>query len=519
MTPVLTAAEMHQADQQAINEIGIPSLVLMENAARGSFEVIYELFEHDVEGRAMLVLCGGGNNGGDGLAIARHAAIHGMFSLCVLLVPEEKLRPDAAAQLQALSAFPEVEVLHGIESLENLAEYEFDLVLDAMLGTGSTGTPRSPIDEAIEVANNIYCPKIAVDIPTGLDSDTGEVASMAFQADATVTMAALKPGLLLGDGPDYAGELFVAHIGAPSLLYEDSHCFLLDIEAAQEGIPHVVRNRHKYNRGKALVLAGSDTMCGAAVLTASAAIKASAGLVVLGVPESAYQLAISRLPAEIMSTPLPAVNGTFATNAFDALDTTLDRYSVIALGPGLTQLESASNFAREVLRASPLPIILDADGLNAFVGRADQLLERKAPLVITPHHGEMARLLDIESAQVSADVLGTARDAAKRFDCIVVLKGAPTVVAIPSGHVWINSHGNPGMATAGSGDVLTGVLAGLLAGYNDDDGDDLLPSVLAGVYLHSVAGDLAAEHSNLHSLTASSIIEFLPQAFTEITEG
>ena len=515
MIPILTASEMKGTDERAINEAGIPSLVLMENAARGCFEVLYELFERDVRGRTILVLCGGGNNGGDGLAIARHAAIHGMISVCVLLTPEDNLSPDAASQLQMLASYPEVEILNGLDALEEIGADSFDLVLDAMLGTGAIGAPRPPFADAVHLANLIHCPKIAVDIPTGLNSDTGEVETLAFEADVTITVGGLKQGLLLRDGPDYTGELFVVHIGTPPAFYDEATCFLLDEDTAIEGLPDVFRTRHKYDRGKAVVLAGSQGMSGAGILTASAAIVSGAGLVVIGVPESTYSMVVPRLPAEIMSLSLPDENGAFASDAFKQLKNSLERYSVIALGPGITQHPGASAFAKEVLQTSPLPLVLDADGLNAFVQNPDELREHIAPLIITPHHGEMARLLGRESAQVSEDPLETARMAAAQFDCIVVLKGAPTIVATPNGKAWINSRGNPGMATAGSGDVLTGVITGFIAGR---ELDDLLAGVLAAVYLHSLAGDIAADEGSLHSLTASDIIRYVPNAFRELEQ-
>lgn len=513
MTPILTAAQMKEADRKTIEEVGLPGPVLMENAARGCFEVIHALFEGDVSGRSMLVLCGGGNNGGDGLAIARHAAIHGMSATCLLLAPPEKLTPDAALQLKILQGFIDVDIRYGAKGLEAINGMAFDMIVDAMLGTGATGELRPPIADAVEWANTAPCPKIAIDIPTGLNADTGQAAGVVFEADVTITMAALKPGLLLGDGPDYSGEIFVAHIGAPDWLYEGSNCALLDAGTALEGLPTISRIRHKYARGKGLVLAGSYGMPGAGKLTATATIAAGAGLVVYGMPEGVAPLVVPGLPSEIMSLSLPETDGSFAADAFDHIKDNLEKYTVIALGPGLTTSDNAGAFARDIVERSPLPVVLDADGLNAFIGRANELRNRKAPLIITPHHGEMARLLERSAEAIGANPLEAAREAAKRFDCIVVLKGAPTVIALPDGMAWINSAGNPGMATAGAGDVLTGVIAGLIAGR---DPDDLLPGLLTAVYLHSRAGDHAAKERGLHTLVASDIIEFLPEAFAEI---
>lgn len=515
MTPILTATQMKEADRKAIEEVGIPGSVLMENAARGCYEVIHELLEGRVAGRSMLVLCGGGNNGGDGLAIARHASLHGMEATCLLLADPDGLSHDATLQLRILQAFLDVELLHGVDALDALHDADFDMIVDAMLGTGATGDPRPPLTEAIEWANNARSPRIAIDVPTGLNADTGEASANTFTADVTITMAALKPGLLLRDGPDCCGEVFVANIGAPDWTYGESGLYLLDAEAAAEGIPIVARTRHKYDRGKALVLAGSHGMAGAGRLTASGAIASGAGLVVYGMPESSAPRAIPGLPPEIMSLALPDTDGSFAADAFDALEDQLERFTVIALGPGLTKSEEAAAFGRDAVARSPLPVVLDADGLSAFAGRADELRNRKAPLIITPHHGEMARLLERHTENVGADPLGAARQAAARFDCIVVLKGAPTIVAIPDGNAWINAAGNPGMATAGTGDVLTGMIAGLIAGR---DRDDILPGVLAATWLHSRAADIAVEHKTLHALRATDIIDFLPEAFAEFEE-
>ena len=524
ITSVLTSAQMKEADRKAIDEIGIPGSVLMENAARGCLEVIQEISSleflnigvDDRPHQNLLILCGGGNNGGDGLAIARHASIRGYNVTCLLLAPEEKLSNDAKLQLDILRPFENLEIRNITPDNPDFTPFNsgFDCIVDAMLGMGATGTPRSPYREAITWANNRDALRVAVDIPTGLNADTGEAISTVFEADLTVTMAALKPGLLLQDGPDVTGELFVTSIGTPGALYETSGCQLLDEIVALQGLPIPRRTRHKYDRGKVLVLGGSREMAGAAVLTATASINAGAGLVVLGTPESVIPLAVPKLPAEIISRGLPESNGRFAENAFDLLIDDLETYTVIALGPGIGRSGSALLFARDLLRRSPLPIVLDADGLFAFNEHPEALGDHQSPLIITPHHGEMARLLGVSREAIAGDTLAVAGEAAQQFDCIVVLKGAPTVMATPDGNTWINSAGNPGMATAGSGDVLTGVITGLIARH---DGDNLLPGLLAGVYLHSLAGDVAVEAHTKHGLTASNIIDHLPDAFRRLS--
>ena len=511
---VLTAVEMKEADRRAIEEIGIPGPVLMENAARGCFEVIHRVVGSEPE-PTMLVLCGGGNNGGDGLAIARHAAIHGYYVTCLLLASEDKLSDDAALQLRILRSF-DVEILEVSPDEPDFSSLppSCSVIVDAMLGTGAKGELRSPYGEATAFANMVDGLKVAVDIPTGLDADTGECPGEGFAADLTVTMAALKPGLLLRDGPELTGEILVADIGTPDWLYQESLCRLIDEEIARDGLPPLDPHRHKYDRGKALVLAGSRDMPGAAVLTATGTISAGAGLVVLGTPESAASRVHPKLPPEIMSLDAAEDDGEFSAEAFEEILERLEKFTLIALGPGIGRKQSTSRFARDIVRRSPLPVILDADGLYAFNDMPDHLAERKAPLVITPHHGEMARLLGVETEMVSNDPLGIARRAAGRFNCIVVLKGSPTVVAEPEGRTWINGTGNPGMATAGTGDVLTGIIAGMTAGR---DADDLLPGVLSAVYIHSLAGDLAAEEMSPHGLTSGNLLEYLPNAFRELT--
>lgn len=504
---------MNEADKRAIEEIGIPGLVLMENAARGCFEAIHQVVGEE-EYPTMLVLCGGGNNGGDGLAIARHAAIHEYQVTCLLLSDEEKLSSDAALQLHILRPF-DVEIISINTDALDFSEIfpSYSVVVDAMLGTGATGEPRSPYREAIHLANELDGLKVAVDIPTGLDADSGESSSESFHADITVTMAALKPGLLLCDGPDLSGEILVADIGAPEFLYHESKCQLIDEGVAFEGLPIVERRRHKYDRGKALILAGSQAMPGAAVLTASGAIASGAGLVVLGSPASALPGILPKLPPEIMSLDVEGIQGEFAADAFAKIAEELDRFRVIAIGPGIGRRGYTQHFVREAVQNSPLPLVLDADGLNAFIDEPEGLQKRESPLIITPHYGELAALLRTESAEIAADPLGYARSAAKQFEAIVVLKGSPTVVAVPEGETWINSTGNPGMATAGSGDVLTGIITGLVAGR---DANDMLPGVLTAVYLHSRSGDLAAEELSPHGMVASDLLNYLPHAFAEL---
>ncbi|MCC7438775.1 MAG: NAD(P)H-hydrate dehydratase [Armatimonadetes bacterium] len=508
--PILTAAQMRAADLAAIGQHGIPSLVLMENAARGVMDALVSQYG-PVSGKRILVVCGKGNNGGDGLAIARLANIGGAVATAVLLFPPEQLSPDAVTQLSILNSFAPNQVIAWED--ERWRELKPEIIVDAVLGTGSTGALRPPISDAVEWMNQQCQPVVAVDLPTGIDADTGKAATTAVRADSTVTLGAWKPGLLLQDGPDHAGTVTVAHIGAPNAIYANSRLALLNGELAAELLPPIARNRHKYQRGNVMVVAGARGMLGAGILSATAALRAGSGLSVVAMPEQAAATMPHALPAEIMTRLLPSdPNGAFdGATAAEVVLHELPRFASVAVGPGVSRSESAAEFVRQIIEHSPIPTVLDADGLNAFAGKASQLANRNAPLVITPHHGEMARLLGIEREAVAGNPVAIANQAAAETSAIVVLKGAPTVIASPDGNGWILQAGNPGMATAGSGDVLTGVLASLVAQCGDP-----LAGTLLGVYLHSHAGDFAAATVGQRSMVAGDIITHLSQAYATL---
>jgi NAD(P)H-hydrate epimerase len=505
MTPILTAAEMREADRRAIKELGFPGLVLMENAARGAFDVLDGLLE-SVQGKSLLVLCGPGNNGGDGLALARHAMIAGAEVTCSMIAGD-KVSGDMQAQLKMLSTFGD----NGIVEWKTLRRRsrEYDVTVDAMLGTGAKGALRGPYAEAVRWANKQTGLKFALDIPTGIDADTGIAEGDFFLADATATMAALKPGLLLNEGAVASGDIYIVHIGTPSLLYAPSSLELLDAGRAAAGITVIEPRWNKYDRGKVLVLAGARGMTGAGAMTAEAVLRSGAGLVVYAMPEDAAQLLPQRLPPEIMTLFLPSnYEGAFASAAFDQISEELDRFSSIAIGPGLSKSKDTAQFVRAVISRARVPVVLDADGLDAFTEQPDTLADRTSELILTPHFGEMARLTGIDKELIAADPVRIARETAERFNAIVVLKGAPTVVAAPDGRAWINAAGNPGMATGGTGDVLTGIIASFAA-----RADNLVDSVLAAVFIHSDAGDRAAAHRTEYSMVATDIITYLSDSF------
>lgn len=506
MTPILTSTQMREADRRAIDELQIPGMVLMENASRGACDLLATLLG-TLRGKRIAVVCGKGNNGGDGLALARHALIAGADITCILLGAGEQLSDDARAHYAIMTRIA-AERLVRWEEFDRV-ETGWDAVVDAMLGTGSSGAPRGSFADAVAWSNRASGVKLAIDIPTGLDADSGAAPGPAFIADATATMAALKPGLLTGDGAELSGDLYVISIGAPEELYRESGLELLDAERATHGIPEVAAGRNKYDRGKVLVAAGSRGMTGAAVMAAEAALHAGSGLTVLALPELAASTMPQRLAPEIMTLALPSTPaGAFAADAFATIIENHAAYAAIAVGPGLSRSPEAAEAVRALVARSTSPIILDADGLNAFADAADELARRRCDLVITPHHGEMGRLLGVDREEIGRDPIAHARDAARRCNCIAVLKGAPTVVALPDGRAWINGAGNPGMATGGTGDVLTGTIAALIA-----QSSNFVAATLAGVYLHSRAADIAAERRGIHALVATDIIAHLADAF------
>lgn len=509
MTPILTASEMRAHDRRAIDELGIPSLLLMENAARGAAEIVAHSLA-PVEALRIVILCGKGNNGGDGLAIARHLAILGADPLCVLLHPRGEYSGDPATQLSILAASGMAEIV-GWEDFDH--DEELDGVVDALLGTGATGELRGAYRDAVAWANSLSVPRIAVDIPTGIDADTGSAAGPAIEADLTVTMGALKPGLLIGPGAEASGDLYVAHIGVSPQIYLDARIELLDRDRARDCLPTIDNGWNKYDRGKVLIIAGARGMTGAGVMSAESALRFGSGLVVFALPEGAAGTMPQQLPPEIMTRHLPSgEEGAFAADAIASIADELESYAAIGIGPGISKSPGAAEAVRDLLRRSNHPVVLDADGLNAFAGRADDLRNRSCDLVITPHYGEMARLLGIDKAEIARDPIATARSAAERTGAIVVLKGAPSIVAAPGGRVWINSVGNPGMATGGTGDVLTGAVVSLIGQTRDP-----LEGTLAALFLHSLAGDLAAERKSERGMTATDIIASIPEAYRQVS--
>jgi ADP-dependent NAD(P)H-hydrate dehydratase / NAD(P)H-hydrate epimerase len=516
---ILTAEAMREVDRSAIEGLGIPSLVLMENAALGVVDALGEASGAIGAAESAAIFCGPGNNGGDGLAIARHLSVRGWEVAVFLATGGKELSGDAGAQLAICRKMGLAisEITAEEDAWEALAAAgDLDLIVDALFGTGLARPLSGLFELLVEGINDLPRPCVAVDLPSGLNGSRPEPLGPHVWADLTVTFAAPKIAHVLAPAADAVGELVVADLGIPPRLVdeieeENGRLELLVEDELAGWLPPRPRDAHKGTFGHALLVAGSPGKAGAAILAARAAVRSGAGLVTVAVPEPILET-VDLGSLESMTLALSS------TAMSQALLQALEGKAVLAVGPGLGQDEPAVRLIRELVMTSggaELPLVLDADGINAFAGHAVDLTRRKAPTVLTPHPGELGRLLGISAGDVQADRLGAVRRAARETGAIVVLKGGRTLIADSEGNVWVNPTGNPGMATGGSGDVLTGLAAGLIA-QREAYGLEVLDAVLLAVFLHGLAGDLAVAEKGENALAAGDLIEFLPAAFARL---
>jgi NAD(P)H-hydrate epimerase len=484
MRPVLTAGQTQALDRET-EARGTPVELLMERAGLAVAHAAAEL-AGGAYGRRAVVVCGKGNNGGDGLVAARYLARWGMGVTVVLLPDPNVLRDPAATNFSRLRLSRiRWRPYSGATLSRELGRA--DVGIDAIFGTGFRGSPEGPQGDAIEILNGSGVPVVAVDIPSGVEADTGMLRGAAIRASATVTFGAPKVGVLLFPGAAHAGTVHVADIGFPSDLMV-SDIAVVEPEDVRSLLPLRQPDDHKRRSGVVLVVAGSRLMSGAPWLVAEGAYRAGAGLVTVAVPEGIAPVVQSRM-AEATFVRLPeGPAGTIAEEAWGVLESRLDRFDAVAIGPGLSTEEGTPAFVRRLVRESPVPLVVDADAINAFTGRAGELADRVAESVITPHLGEFARLFGMPSSEIVEDRIGLARKAAVETRSVVVLKGPRTLVALPDGEVRVNPTGSPTLATGGTGDVLTGAVAAYLA-------RGLLPAeaATAAVYVHGLAGEIAGK--------------------------
>lgn len=523
---------MREADRLTTERYGIPSLQLMENAGAAVADYLRQTFS-DLSSRNILVLCGKGNNGGDGFVVARRLRERGAPPRVFLFAEPSIVRGDAAVNLKLWQAGGGELCVATSKSEWDVAREalnEADLVVDALLGTGMNGPVEGVLASVVEDLNAWREKRasrggrarrfvIAVDMPSGLPSRDEDFGGPVIRADVTVTFTAPKVGQLLAARADCVGKLVVRDIGTPrELLDEDATLKLHWLEPSEfRSLPMARKaDANKGNFGHVLIVAGSAGKSGAAVLCGHAALRVGAGLVTVATPASVLPIVAAGMP-EMMTTPLLATEeGTASVRNLDGdrLAQVAKDKSVLAIGPGLSTNPETQQFIRTSLQRLPLPVILDADGLNAFAGEADELRTRKPDfLALTPHPGEMGRLVGATAREVQAKRLEVALDAAAKWKAVVILKGFHTILATPDGRAYINTTGNPGMATGGTGDVLTGMLSGLTAEFGTKNWEHVLG---LGVYLHGLAGDVAAARVGEAPLVASDLIEALPEAYARV---
>jgi hydroxyethylthiazole kinase-like uncharacterized protein yjeF len=504
---ILTSEQMRNIDRRATESFGVPSIVLMENAA---IAVVDALFEHYPACDRAAVFCGVGNNGGDGLAVARHLENRGVVPVVFIVGERAKFAGDARTNLVICERLGipihDIATLGGVEGAMAHAA-DADLVVDAIFGTGLNRAPEGVAAEVINAIAELRLPVIAIDLPSGTDASTGEPFDPSIQAEVTVTFAAPKVCHVFEPAASRCGEIIVADISIPEAAI-DEEGVTLALTTPREIQPLVAPRQaatHKGTFGHLAIVAGSPGRSGAAVLCARGAIRTGAGLVTV-IAEPDVAVLVNAGSIESMTLPLA-----LALSSLDAIIETLQGKHAVLVGPGLRDDDPSYAFVRQLLSRIELPTVIDASALNAFAGRAGELLSRGRSRVLTPHPGELGRLLGRDAKSVNADRVGAAREAARLTGCVVVLKGHQTLIAEPDGRVNVNPTGNPGMASGGMGDVLGGVIAALLA-----RGIDPFEAAAAGVYLHGLSADLLKEEMGDTGLAAMDVAERMPLAMQRL---
>ncbi len=492
------AEAMRAVNRWAIEQQGVSGLDLMERAGAGVTRAIEQLAPDG----PVAVLCGKGNNGGDGLVVARLLRHAGREVTVVCVAPVLEFKGDAAENLNRLPGRGPVSLEQGAEAIATAS-----LIVDALLGTGFAGQPHGAVADAIEAIDAAHGAVVAVDVPSGVDASTGVVSGHAVRAAVTVTFHACKPGLWIAPGKAYAGEVQRVEIGIPR--GAPLHARIGLTRASVRGLlPRRASNSTKFASGQVVVAGGSRGLIGAPRMAAHAAMRAGAGYVIACLPRSLQDVLAAAATPELMTRGLSEQDGSLAPAGVASVLESLRPGGALALGPGLGRNDGAVAFARELARSAQTPLVLDADGLNAHAGRLGDLRSREQPTVLTPHAGELGRLLELASEEIERERLRYVRAAAEQSGAVVVLKGDDTLIADPVGRVAVSRGGSPALATAGTGDVLTGVVAALLA-----QGLDAFAAASAGVWLHAQAGREAARRQGApEGVIASDVIQALPAA-------
>jgi len=519
---VATAQQMAELDRLSTQKYGIPAAVLMENAGRCCAEKILRILEEKVgapEEASVAVVCGRGNNGGDGFVVARYLHNRGVYVEVFLLDEEERLSPDARMQYEILKRLDvERRVIRDAEGVEDLRAFleEVHLCVDAILGTGLSSPLAGLVREVVEVINLSMAPVYAVDVPTGIDATTGRILGEAIRADYTGTFGLLKLGHVLLPGSLHCGETDIFDIGIPSraIFDVDIKTEALDEQVVKSMLAVRPPDFHKGDAGRVFVIGGSPGLTGAPCLAGQAAMRMGAGLITVVVPGSLRPIVEAKL-MEVMSLGIPDEGRGFFTRemAAEVLER-IARADVVVLGPGLGTHPGTADFVAELVPRIRVPFLVDADGLNALAGRPGILRSAAAPCILTPHPGEMSRLTGESVEAIEASRIGAARHLAEENNVTVILKGARTVIATPKGDVFINTTGNPYMASGGMGDALSGMVAALASqGLSPTD------AACAGVFLHGMSADLLLRRHPMSPISATDVIENIREAVQYTTSG
>ena len=504
---------MKSVDERAITGLGVPSLTLMEHAGAS---VVAEMENvRSIRRKKIVVFAGKGNNGGDGFVVARIAYERGATVTVVLFEKPDELKGDALVNFNRLN--PSSLTIMDIDDFLSSGKRRYDYIVDAIFGTSFHGALHGRYSQAVEWINSQKAGSvIAVDIPSGLDGETGIVESVGAFAETTVTFSNPKIGFYRANAKEYTGTVRVADIGIPTdaLTGERSDIFLVEENDCRTLMPTRRSNSHKHSVGKVFILAGSKGMMGAALMSSLSAMKAGAGQVILGIPDSEYGI-VAKRTLEVMPLGLACTEGgSISSTAFSEIQKRIEWADVLVMGCGLSQHPETKSLIMQIIETCPKPMVIDADGLNALAENVSLLKNRQSQsVVLTPHHGEFSRLAGIPSSEIEPNKFDLARDFARKYAVTLILKGAPTLTATSTGHVFVNPTGNPGMSTAGSGDVLAGVVGACM-------GQSLTPesASILGVYIHGYAGDVAKQKKGIQGMIARDIIGAIPAAFKRMIQ-
>lgn len=506
---------MKKLDETSISEYGINGLVLMENAGVSVVNEILKLVQNP---KRVLIVCGTGNNGGDGFVIARHLMNRNWQVSVLVCGNEDRIKGDSLTNLKILKKL-NCDIVFLQDDKYKFPEpllKDSDIIVDALLGTGFAGQLKEKYINVIRSVNRSGKYIVSVDIPSGLYSDSGFCSEECIKADITVTFQLAKLGLLINDGPEVSGRLVVSDISIPRKLIDSEKLEynLIDTEILHNLLKERRNNTHKGSYGRVLTTACSKNMSGSGIMAAKAALRSGAGISVLAVPRS-IQSSVNTQLLEVMSRGLEDNNtGVLAKDCIENLLSMSQEFSCMLIGPGLAVNEDIKAITKEVICRCKAPLIIDADALNVLSKDMDVFRQKLSDIVITPHPGEMARLLGISTVEVQKDRVGCALKVSSEYGITTVLKGHRTIVALPNGELYVNPTGNPGMATAGAGDVLAGIIAGLIAqGLTPEAG------AIAGVYIHGAAGDAVKNEIGEYGLTAGDILTQIPHTIKNIVEN